>query len=174
MHKVRTPPRADIRQRREAAGLTMAKLGRILGVDTSTVYHWEHGHFRIAQQYERDLAELFDSLEAGGDVPEPLRERVADRVARVATLRKAGVHVPQPRTLARMKKALAFIQRFATENGYTPTYSDIGRALGAPSARSTGRRMVSLLAKTGYLEMTADSPQFRGNFELTRKGEELA
>ena len=171
MYKVRTTPRVDIRQRREDASLTMAKLGRLVGVDPSTIYHWEHGHFKIATQYEQLLAELFDSLEAGKGVPVALRTRVADRLARIATLRASGAYVPQPRTLGKMRRALAFIQRFTAKNGYTPTYSDIGRALGAPSAHSTGRHMVSLLARTGYLNMTADSPQFRGNFELTDKGQ---
>jgi transcriptional regulator with XRE-family HTH domain len=34
---------AEIRATREALGLTLAQLAHALGVDTATVWRWEHG-----------------------------------------------------------------------------------------------------------------------------------
>ena len=45
----------ELREMREAAGLTQAALADMLGVKQSTVYRWEHGQRGISGQVARHV-----------------------------------------------------------------------------------------------------------------------
>lgn len=164
-------PRDDLKARREKCGLTARDVASLLGVHETTVSSWETGRFRVAPQYERDLAELYASVEAGQGIPDAVVKRAATRAQRRDVLRQHGVPVPQQRTLEKARRALLFIKQYAAQNGHAPSYSAIGRALGAPSAHNMGRRMVQLLEQTGYVAPVGDGEPYRASFELTEKGE---
>ena len=51
----------ELREMREAAGLTQAALADRLGVKQSTVYRWEHGQRGISEQIARHVRILLDT-----------------------------------------------------------------------------------------------------------------
>lgn len=66
-HRPQLPDAATRRALREAAGLTLWDLGDALGVDGSTIWHWERG-----RQPRREAARAYAALLAD------IRRRLAD------------------------------------------------------------------------------------------------